>query len=98
MDDLRSHKHGDEGEGSTHYTCNEMLKIKGAKAVCCGCVKHTCKSQEEDMKTAKILQEIHEEIFESPQECRCGRPDLHFKFVNGECPIPRSSRPRKILS
>lgn len=23
------------------------------------------------------------------EECRCGRPDLHYKFENGVCPIPR---------
>lgn len=27
------------------------------------------------------------------QTCKCGRPDLHYKFENGECPVPTKESP-----
>lgn len=43
MNDLLPHKHGDEGEGSTHYACQEMMEKLKDKVGCCGCNNHACK-------------------------------------------------------
>lgn len=40
MNDIKPHRHGDEGEGSTHSCCNARLKAEGGKARCCYCVPH----------------------------------------------------------
>ena len=45
MNDLEEHKHGDEGRGSTHYVCEEILQRDGGKALCCGCTVHECNEQ-----------------------------------------------------
>lgn len=37
MNDLKPHRHGDEGEGSTHYACPDRLGKN-----CCGCTRHEC--------------------------------------------------------
>ena len=39
MNDLRPHKHGDEGVGSTHAVCNKHNI--GGKSVCCECTGKT---------------------------------------------------------
>ena len=40
MNDLKPHKHGDEGIGSTHSCCKRRLKEMGGKATCCVCDPH----------------------------------------------------------
>ena len=40
MNDLKNHRHGDEGVGSTHWSCNKRLKKEGGYAECCDCYPH----------------------------------------------------------
>lgn len=48
MNDLLPHKHGDEGEGSTHSCCPEISKKMGGKTICCECTGHDCQPMEID--------------------------------------------------
>jgi len=42
MNDLKPYRHGDEGEGSTHYACSEMLNKNSGATMCCECSGHAC--------------------------------------------------------
>lgn len=47
MNDLKPHRHGDEGEGSTHWVCAEVFERDGGAAVCCECTGHECAEEKE---------------------------------------------------
>ena len=65
MNDLLPHKHGDEGNGSTHFACREMMEKYKGNPGCCGCNMHDC-NNELPMKTRKeiIIEEAVKELWD----------------------------------
>lgn len=50
MEDLKNHKHGDDGGSLTHFCCNGRLKELGGKSQCCQCVPHNdCELNEQEV-------------------------------------------------
>jgi len=65
VNDLKTHEHGDEGDGSTHWVCSSRLEKEGGKAQCCGCFPHEgCNNEgfnqalSEFQRTIKKLKEL----------------------------------------
>ena len=53
VNDLKPHRHGDEGDNSTHWACPEAIK---KNLPCCGCSGHRCK--EKIMNLEELLGQI----------------------------------------
>lgn len=97
MNDLKPHKHADEGEGSTHAVCICTKHNIGGESICCECSRKTdC----ENVAPHENWEEEFDKKFTTNRNAHIGAPEneVRLHIISKKCEADVKSFIRSLLS